>query len=132
MNDEKFRATKTPDREVEITDADLIRFLIMFAGIWFRTSQFLKAGQALLAAVYLRLALFLRGEMRVRVEEKGLKPSLQDPMDLVVTARSVFTSMTSLDVPPFVRKVIKEMEKEADALLTHYLLVIHSKEEPCG
>jgi hypothetical protein len=61
-----------------------------------------------------------------------LKPSLRDPMELVVTARAVFASMTYFDVPPFVRKVIKEMEKEADALLTYYLLVIHPEEEPCG
>jgi hypothetical protein len=129
---ERPQAPHSHTGKAEISDADLARFLILFAGLWFRTHQYPKAGMAQLAAVYLRLISFLRGPTRIQLEEKAPKPSLRDPAGLVVTARRIFANMTSFDVPPFIRKIINEMSQEAHALLTYYLLVIHPEEESCG
>jgi hypothetical protein len=117
---------------VEITNTDLARFLILFAGLWFRSHQYPKAGRALLAAIYLRLISFLRGPTRIQLEEKIPNLSMGDPAGLVVTTRRIFASMTSFDVPPFIRRVIIEMSQESNALLTYYLLVICPEEESCG
>lgn len=117
---------------VEITDDDLVKFLIFFAGLWFKTNHFWKAGRALLAAIFLRLVSFWKDGNPVLLEEKDPKLSLRDPLDLIVAARVVFAGMTYLEVHPFILKIIKEMEKEANALLTYYLLAIHPEEELCG
>jgi hypothetical protein len=127
-----YQSPKPPCGVVEITNTDLARFLILFAGLWLRSRQYLKAGRALLAAVYLRLISFLRGARRIELEEKTPNLSLGDPAVLVVTARWIFANMTSFDVPPFIRRIIIEMSQEANALLTYYLLVICPEEELCG
>ena len=129
---ERPQAPHSHPGKAEISDADLARFLILFAGLWFRSHQYPKAGRALLAAIYLRLISFLQGPTRIELEEKPLNLSLGDSADLVVTARRIFASLTSFDVSPFIRKIINEMSKDANALLTYYLLVIHPEEEPCG
>ena len=129
---ESYQSPKPPCGVVEITNTDLARFLILFAGLWFRSRQYPKAGRALLAAVYLRLISFLRGARRIELEEKIPNLSLRAPADLVVTARCIFASMTSFDVPPFIRKIINEMSQEANGLLTYYLLVVCPEEESCG
>lgn len=129
---ESYQSPKPPCGVVEITNTDLVRFLILFAGLWFRTHQYPKAGRALLAAVCLRLISFLGGARRIELEEKTPNLSLGDPADLVVTTRRIFASMISFDVSPFIRKIINEMSQEAHALLTYYLLVIHPEEESCG
>ncbi len=129
---ESYQSPKPPCGVVEITNTDLARFLILFAGLWFRTYPYPKAGRALLAAIYLRLISFLRGATRIPLEEKIPNLSLGDPADLVVTARWIFASMTSFDVPPFIRKISNERSQEAHALLTYYLLVTCPEEESCG
>lgn len=129
---ESYQSPKPPCGVVEITNTDLARFLILFAGLWFRSHPYPKAGRALLEAIYLRLISFLRGPTRIQLEEKIPNLSLGDPADLVVTARWIFASMTSFDVPPFIRKSSNEMSQEAHGLLTYYLLVIHPEEESCG
>ena len=129
---ESYQSPKPPCGVVKITNIDLVRFLFLFADLWFKTNQYPKAGRALLAAIYLRLISFLRGARRIALEEKTPNLSLGDPADLVVTARWIFANMTSFDVPPFIRKIINEMSQEANALLTYYLLVICPEEEPCG
>ena len=117
---------------VEITDDDLVHFLMFFAALWFRTNHYLKAIRALLAAACLLLRSFWKGSSQVQLQPKDLAQSIRDPLDLVVVAREVFAGMTFFEVHPFVRQVIKEMEAEANTLLSYYLLTIHPKEEPCG
>jgi hypothetical protein len=129
---ERPQAPHSHTGKAEISDAYLARFLILFAGLWFRSRQYPKAGRALLAAIYLRLISFLRGPTRIQLEEKIPNLSLGAPADLVVTARRIFANMTSFEVPPFIRKIINEMRQEANGLLTYYLLVICPEEESCG
>ena len=75
---------------------------------------------------------FWKGSSQVQLQPKDLKQSTRDPLDLVVVARAVFAGMTFFEVHPFVRRVITEMETEANTLLSFYLLSVHPKEEPCG
>ena len=117
---------------MEITDEHLIKFLVFFAVLWFRTYRFQKAGRALLAATSLRLRSFLKGPRRIFLDPLGELRPLEDAASLVTIARSIFTGMTFFKSHPFVRRVIKEMEADANTLLSFYLLSVHPKEESCG
>ncbi len=129
---ESAQPPNPPCGVVEITEADLVRFLIFFAGLWLKTNQYLKAGRALLAAAILRLLALWRREDQIQPQKEGWRRSIQDPLDLAAAARVVFAGMTNLDVHPFVLQVLKEMEKEANRLLSSYLLAVYQQEEPCG
>lgn len=129
---ESSQSPKPITGSVEITEDHLVHFLMFFAELWFRTNQYLKAIRALLAATCMLLRSFWKGSSRVQLQPKDLEQSIRDPLDLVVVARAVFAGMTFFKVHPFVRQVIKEMEAEANTLLSYYLLTIHPKEEPCG
>lgn len=129
---ESSQSPKPITGSVEITEDHLVHFLMFFAELWFRTNQYLKAIRALLAVTCMLLRSFWKGSSQVQLQPKDLEQSIRDPLDLVVVARAVFAGMTFFEVHPFVRQVIKEMEAEANTLLSYYLLTIHPKEEPCG
>jgi hypothetical protein len=129
---ERFQAPNTPGGIVEITDSDLIRFLLFCAGLWFKTNHYLKAGRALLAALSLWLAAVWSREDRVQLQEEALSLSIRDSVGLVIVARDVFASMANFEVHPFTAGVLKEMEKEANGLLSCYLLAVYQQEELCG
>lgn len=129
---ERFQSPKTPPGFMEITDDQLIKFPLFFAALWLRTHHYLKAGRALLAAASLRLRYLQKGPRRIFLDPPDALCSPKDALSLVTLARDIFAGMTFFKVHPFVQRVIEEMEAEANALLSFYLLSVHPGEEPCG
>jgi hypothetical protein len=129
---EKTQSPNTQNGLMKISEDHLIRFLVFFAVLWFRTYRFQKAGRALLAASSLRLRTFSKSPRRIFLDPPDKLRPLEDAASLVTFARDIFTGLTFFKVHPFVRRVIEEMEAEANTLLSFYLLSVHPKEEPCG
>lgn len=129
---ESSQAPNAHEGLMEITDDHLIKFLVFFAVLWFKTFSFLKAGRALLAAICLWFRSYQKRPRRIFLDPPDKLRPLDDPASLVTIARGIFTGFTFFKVHPFVQRVIKEMEAEANILLSFYLLAIHPKEEPCG
>ncbi|RLD08791.1 MAG: hypothetical protein DRI65_01160 [Chloroflexota bacterium] len=129
---ERFQSLNAQKGVTEITDDHLVKSLVFFALLWFRTYRFLKAGRALLAASCLWLRTIWKGPRRIFLVSPNKHRPLENAVNLVTIAREVFTGMTYFKVHPFVRSVITEMGSEANTLLSFYLLSVPPKEEPCG
>jgi hypothetical protein len=129
---ERFQSPNAQKGVMEITDKHLINSLVFFATIWFRTFRYQKASRALLAAICLWLRSSAKGPRRIILDSPDKHRPLENAANLVTIAREVFNGMTYFKVHPFIRRVISEMESEANNLLSFYLLSVHPEEEPCG
>ena len=116
----------------ESADMDPVRFLLLFAGLWWKTNQYWKAGRALVAAAILRLRSVWNPDEQARGEKRDLRPWVLAPVDLAAAARVVFSRMASAEEHPLIREMLTEMEQEANALLSYYLLAVYHEEDPCG
>jgi len=122
---QKAKNNKTPTGIKEtLTINDVITFLILFASFWIQDGLVWKSAKALFAVLYLKLANRISGPGEVYLSMRPVpEPALAPPFWKASYTRSIFQDMEKFPFPPFLQQVVADMVKDANDLITTYIMV---------
>lgn len=121
---QKMSNNKIPSGIKEtLTINDVITFLVLFASFWVRDGLVWKSAKALFAVLYLKVTNRISGPGEVFLSMRpDPEPALASPAWKASYTRSIFQDMEKFPFPPFLQQVVAEMVKDANDLITTYIL----------
>jgi len=106
-----------------LTVDDVIRLLKLFSRVWSKEGKPWKAGKALVAAEALRLIKANIDQNPLPVSAEPLpEPKEASKVEQVALARTIFADIAKFNFPPFIQSVVDEMIRDANKLISYYLI----------